>query len=76
VDASEAENSQTLSSPVWQSFTTVLKGMYKRVGHGKGHPKLFEVIELSPSGFGVHVPKLVADLYIPGSIEGVVGPKK
>ena len=39
-------------------------------------PSDLEVIELSPSGFGVHFPKLDADLYIPGLLEGFMGSKK
>ena len=38
-------------------------------------PSDLEVIELSPSGFGVHFPKLDADLYIPGLLEGLMGSK-
>jgi len=39
-------------------------------------PSDLEVIELSQSGFGVHFPKLDADLYIPGLLEGLMGSKK
>jgi hypothetical protein len=39
-------------------------------------PAELEEIELSPSGFGVHFPKLDADLYIPGMLEGMMGSKK
>jgi len=39
-------------------------------------PSELEVIELTPSGFGVHFPKLDADLYIPGLLEGLMGSKK
>jgi len=35
-----------------------------------------EVIELSPSGFGIHFPRLDADLYIPGLLEGLMGSKR
>jgi len=35
-----------------------------------------EVVEVTPSGFGVHFPKLDADLYIPGLLEGLMGSKK
>jgi hypothetical protein len=35
-----------------------------------------EVIELSPSGFGIHFAKLDADLYVPGLLEGLMGTKK
>jgi hypothetical protein len=33
-------------------------------------------IEISPSGFGIHFPKLDADLYIPALLEGFLGSKK
>jgi len=33
-------------------------------------------IEISPSGFGLHFPKIDADLYIPALLEGSLGPKK
>ena len=39
-------------------------------------PSELEVIELTPSGFGVHFSKLDADLYIPGLLEGLMGSKK
>ena len=39
-------------------------------------PSDLEEIELSPSGFGVHFPRLDADLYIPGLLEGLMGSKK
>ena len=39
-------------------------------------PAELEEIELSPSGFGVHFPKLDADLYIPGLLEGLMESKK
>ena len=39
-------------------------------------PSDLEVIELTPSGFGIHFPKLDADLYIPGLLEGLMGSKK
>ena len=35
-----------------------------------------EIIELSPSGFGLHFPKLDADLYVPGLLEGLMGSRK
>ncbi|MGA9644255.1 MAG: DUF2442 domain-containing protein [Terriglobales bacterium] len=38
-------------------------------------PARLEEIELSPSGFGVHFPKIDADLYIPGLLEGLMGSK-
>jgi hypothetical protein len=33
-------------------------------------------IEITPSGFGIHFPKLDADLYLPGLLEGFLGSKK
>ena len=35
-----------------------------------------EPIEISPSGFGLHFPKLDADLYVPGLLEGLMGSRK
>jgi hypothetical protein len=33
-------------------------------------------IEISPSGFGIHFPKLDVDLYVPGLLEGFLGSKE
>jgi hypothetical protein len=33
-------------------------------------------IEISPSGFGLHFPRLDADLYMPGLLEGFLGSRK
>jgi hypothetical protein len=33
-------------------------------------------IEISPSGFGIHFPRLDADLYVPAILEGFLGSKK
>jgi hypothetical protein len=33
-------------------------------------------IELSPSGFGIHFPRLDADLYVPTLLEGFLGSRK
>ncbi|HJX84594.1 MAG TPA: DUF2442 domain-containing protein [Candidatus Angelobacter sp.] len=38
-------------------------------------PSQLEPIEISPSGFGIHFPKLDADLYVPGLLEGFLGSK-
>jgi uncharacterized protein DUF2442 len=38
-------------------------------------PSQFDPIEISPSGFGIHFPKLDADLYVPGLLEGFLGSK-
>ncbi len=39
-------------------------------------PAELSTIEISPSGFGLHFPKLDADLYLPSLLEGVLGSKK
>ena len=39
-------------------------------------PSQLEPIEISPSGFGLHFPKLDADLYVPGLLEGLMGSRK
>jgi hypothetical protein len=36
-------------------------------------PSQLRVIEISPSGLGIHFPKLDADLYLPGLLEGRLG---
>jgi Protein of unknown function (DUF2442) len=33
-------------------------------------------IEISPSGLGIHFPKLDADLYLPGLLEGFLGSRR
>ncbi len=35
-----------------------------------------ETIEISPSGFGIHFPRLDADLYLPGLLEGFLGSRQ
>ena len=45
-------------------------------GLDKARPSQLEEIEVSPSGFGIHFPKLDADLYVPGLLEGFLGSKK
>jgi hypothetical protein len=39
-------------------------------------PSQLEEIEISPSGFGIYFPKLDADLYVPGLLEGFLGSQK
>jgi Protein of unknown function (DUF2442) len=39
-------------------------------------PSQLDPIEISPSGFGIHFPKLDADLYLPALLEGFLGSKK
>ena len=36
-------------------------------------PDELEAIEISPSGLGLHFPKLDADLYLPALLDGVMG---
>jgi len=45
-------------------------------GLEKAKPSQLEEIEISPSGFGIHFPKLDADLYVPGLLEGLLGSRK
>jgi len=42
-------------------------------GLEKATPAELEPIEISPSGFGIHFPKLDADLYLPALLEGFLG---
>jgi hypothetical protein len=35
-----------------------------------------KVIEITPSGFGIHFPKIDADLWLPSLLEGVLGSRK
>jgi hypothetical protein len=39
-------------------------------------PSQLSVIEISPSGYGIHFPKLDADLYLPALLEGFLGSRK
>jgi Protein of unknown function (DUF2442) len=39
-------------------------------------PSQLEPIEISPSGYGIHFPKLDADLYVPALLEGFLGSRK
>jgi hypothetical protein len=45
-------------------------------GLEKARPSQLEEIEISPSGFGIHFPKLDADLYLPAILEGFLGSKR
>lgn len=60
-----------LSSKVTVSFSP-------RDAQGLEHarPSQLDEIEISPSGFGIHFPKLDADLYVAGLLEGFLGSKK
>jgi hypothetical protein len=39
-------------------------------------PAQLDPIEISPSGFGIHFPKLDADIYLPALLEGFLGSRK
>lgn len=39
-------------------------------------PADLKEIEISPSGFGLHFPRIDADLYIPGLLEGFFGSRR
>ncbi len=39
-------------------------------------PADLDKIEISPSGFGLHFPKLDADLYLPALLEGFLGSRR
>lgn len=39
-------------------------------------PSQLQQISISPSGFGIHFPKLDADLYLPALLEGFLGSKR
>ncbi len=39
-------------------------------------PTQLNTVEISPSGFGIHFPKLDADLYLPALLEGFLGSRR
>lgn len=45
-------------------------------GLADASPDNLAEIEISPAGLGLHWPKLDADLYVPGLLQGVFGSKK
>jgi len=45
-------------------------------GLDKATPAQLQEIQISPSGFGIHFPKLDTDLYLPALLEGFFGSKK
>lgn len=45
-------------------------------GLERARPSQLESIEVSPSGLGIHFPKLDADIYIPALLEGLLGSRK
>ncbi|HZP25249.1 MAG TPA: DUF2442 domain-containing protein [Terriglobales bacterium] len=45
-------------------------------GLENARPAQLREIEISPSGLGLHFPKLDADLYLPGLLQGILGSRK
>jgi hypothetical protein len=45
-------------------------------GLEKATPSQLDEIEISPSGLGIHFPKLDADLYLPAMLQGFLGSRK
>jgi len=45
-------------------------------GLEQGKPAQLAAIEISPSGLGLHFPKLDADLYLPALLEGFLGSRR
>ncbi|MFZ0037889.1 MAG: DUF2442 domain-containing protein [Candidatus Acidiferrales bacterium] len=45
-------------------------------GLENARPSQLDEIEISPSGLGIHFPKLGADLYLPSLLEGFLGSRK
>ena len=45
-------------------------------GLERAKPDQLSAIEISPSGLGIHFPKLDADIYLPALLEGFLGSKR
>ena len=45
-------------------------------GLERATPDQLDQIEISPSGLGIHFPKLDADLYVPALLEGFLGSRR
>jgi hypothetical protein len=45
-------------------------------GIARAKPDQLDTIEISPSGLGIHFPKLDADIYLPALLEGFFGSKR
>ena len=58
--------------------TKLSVSFFPRDAQGLEHAKASELddIEISPSGFGIHFPKLDADLYVPALLDGFLGSRK
>ncbi|WP_213807608.1 DUF2442 domain-containing protein [Granulicella sp. dw_53] len=67
------------SDRVILSLNTNLEIMFSpKNAQGLEHatPAQLTTIEISPSGYGIHFPKLDADLYLPALLEGFLGSRK
>lgn len=67
------------SDRVILSLNTNLEIMFSpKNAQGLEHAKPSQLtpIEISPSGYGIHFPKLDADLYVPALLEGFMGSRK
>lgn len=49
---------------------------YDVQGLEQATPSQLKEVEISPSGFGIHFPRLDADIYVPALLEGFLGSKK
>jgi hypothetical protein len=45
-------------------------------GFQHARPDQLDVAEISPSGLGVHFPKIDADIYLPGLLDGLLGSRR
>jgi hypothetical protein len=45
-------------------------------GLQEARPRELREIEITPSGFGLHFPKLDADIYLPGLLAGTLGSRR
>lgn len=45
-------------------------------GLDRAKPNQLDMIEISPSGLGIHFPKLDADIFVPTLLEGFLGSKR
>jgi hypothetical protein len=45
-------------------------------GLERAKPQALDAIEITPSGLGIHFPKLDADIYLPALLEGFLGSKR
>jgi hypothetical protein len=67
------------SDRVILSLNTNLEIMFSpKNAEGLEHatPSQLGAIEISPSGYGIHFPKLDADLYVPALLEGMLGSRR